>query len=336
MGQVMREQKGGMNQGGEHHGFIATAAEAGQRVDRVLAARLPALTRSRLKRLIEEGCLSADGAPLRAPSHKVKAGQKFAIVVPDAREPEPEGQAIALEVVYEDRDLIVINKAAGMVVHPAPGNPDRTLVNALIAHCGASLTGVGGVRRPGIVHRLDKDTSGLLVAAKSEAAHQGLVAQFAGREIERSYLCLVWGRPEPKASEITGNIGRDPRNRKKMAVLRRGGKAATTRYRVVKSYAGDAVSLVECRLLTGRTHQIRVHMNSRGHALLGDPLYGRRGSRRKSGRTAALPDAVAGFRRQALHAQSLGFRHPISGEKLRFTSELPTDMKNLTNTLETL
>ena len=322
--------------GGERHDFVAEAAEAGERLDRMLAARLPRLSRSRLKGLIEGGFLTSDGRGLTAPSTKVKAGQRFRLIVPAAEEPEPEGQALPLDVVYEDAHLIVIDKAAGMVVHPAPGNPDRTLVNALIAHCGASLTGVGGVRRPGIVHRLDKDTSGLMVAAKTETVHHGLVEQFAARTIERAYDALVWGRPQPAEGEISGNIGRSPRNRKKMAVLKRGGKPAVTRYKVLRSFAAGAVSQVECRLLTGRTHQIRVHMTAEGFPLLGDPLYGGRGRQRAARLPEPAASAVGGFARQALHAKLIGFHHPETGNWLSFNSALPPDMKDLTKTLELL
>ncbi len=313
--------------------FTAGPGDAGERLDRFLAARLPGLTRSRIKALIEQGCLETGGATIRQPSLRVKPGQTFAIMVPEARPVELVGQRIPLRVVHEDRDLIVIDKAAGLVVHPAPGNPDRTLVNALIAHCGDSLKGVGGVRRPGIVHRLDKDTSGLIVAAKTDAAHQGLVAQFAARSIERSYLALVWGRPRPEAGTITGDIGRSPRNRKKMAVVRRGGKPARTHYRTLRHLAGGRVSLVECRLETGRTHQIRVHLASQGHPLLGDPLYGR-GDAARLKALAAGHEAPPPLARQALHARSLGFRHPTSGKALNFESEIPSDMKDLLDYLE--
>ena len=314
--------------------FTAGPADAGERLDRFLAARLPGLTRSRIKALIEEGCLETGGATIRQPSLRVKPGQTFAIMVPEARPVELVGQRIPLRVVHEDRDLIVIDKAAGLVVHPAPGNPDRTLVNALIAHCGDSLKGVGGVRRPGIVHRLDKDPSGLIVAAKTDAAHQGLVAQFATRSIERSYLALVWGRTQPDAGTITGNIGRSPRNRKKMAVVRRGGKPATTHYRTLRRLARDRVSLIECRLETGRTHQIRVHLASQGHALLGDPLYGRGDKERLKALAAGAEVEPPPLTRQALHARSLGFQHPTSGETLRFESEIPKDISYLIDYLE--
>ncbi len=316
--------------------FTAGPGDAGERLDRFLAARLPGLTRSRIKALIEEGCLETGGATIRQPSLRVKPGQTFAIMVPEARPVELVGQRIPLRVVHEDRDLIVIDKAAGLVVHPAPGNPDRTLVNALIAHCGDSLKGVGGVRRPGIVHRLDKDTSGLIVAAKTDSAHQGLVAQFAARSIERSYLALVWGRPRPEAGTITGDIGRSPRNRKKMAVVRRGGKPATTHYQTLRHLAGGRVSLVECRLETGRTHQIRVHLASQGHPLVGDPLYGRGDKERLKALAAGAEAGPPPLPRQALHARSLGFRHPASGEQLKFESEIPSDMKDLLDYLETI
>ncbi len=322
--------------GAARHALVVEAAEAGERVDRLLAARLQGLTRSRLKRLIEEGRLTVDGAPVTEASTKARAGQALALEVPPPAAARPAAQAIALDVVYEDEHLIVVDKPAGLVVHPAPGNPDRTLVNALIAHCGESLRGIGGERRPGIVHRLDKDTSGLIVAAKTEAAHQGLVAQFAGREVERAYACLVWGVPEPRRGEIAGNIGRSPRNRKKMAVLRRGGKPAVTRYRVLRGYGAGTAAQLECRLLTGRTHQIRVHLSHVGHPLLGDPLYGRGGRGRLRPLPEALRAALQGLGRQALHARSLGFRHPATGDCINFDSDLPEDLVRLTSTLELL
>ncbi len=317
-----------------HH--QVTAAAAGERLDRLLAAALPELSRSRLKVLIEAGQVSSAGQAVLGPAQRVKAGQVFDVAVPPAAPAEPEAQAIPLEIFYEDDDLIVLNKPAGLVVHPAPGNPDRTLVNALIAHCGPSLQGIGGVRRPGIVHRLDKDTSGLMVAAKTDAAHQGLVAQFSARSIERCYLALVWGELVPRAGEISGNIGRSQRNRRKMAVLNRGGRPATTRYREIQRFAGGAVSLLECRLLTGRTHQIRVHLAHRGHALLGDPLYGRQSRHRLAALDAAAQDAVQALGRQALHAQTLGFQHPIGGNTLKFDAPLPSDLKDLISSLEGL
>ncbi len=322
--------------GGERHLVAADEKDAGERLDRLLSRALPALSRSRLKGLIEGGRVTCEGQPQTQPGQRVKAGRVFQVEVPAPAPARPAAQAIPLEVVYEDEALIVIAKPAGLVVHPAPGNPDRTLVNALIAHCGDSLTGVGGVRRPGIVHRLDKDTSGLMVAAKTEAAHAALVAQFAARSIERAYAALVWGLPSPAEGEIAGNIGRSPRNRKKMALLERGGRPAATRYRVRRALAGGRIALVECRLLTGRTHQIRVHMSARGHPVLGDPLYGRGAARRG----AALPEPARGLvralKRQALHAETLGFDHPTSGERMTFSLQLPDDLKTLLDCLEAL
>ncbi len=318
----------------ETHKIEIREAEAGGRVDRLLAARLPAISRSRLKRLIETGRLTAGGKTIEEPSYRVKPGESLVLAVPEAAPARPRAQAMALHILYEDKDLIVLDKPAGLVVHPAPGNPDRTLVNALLAHCGEQLTGIGGECRPGIVHRLDKDTSGLMVAAKTQSAHDGLVGQFAGREVERAYHAVVWGVPAPSSGEIAGNIGRSPRNRKKMAVLRRGGRPARTRYRVVRTLAGGRASLVECRLMSGRTHQIRVHLSAQGHPIMGDPLYGRAGA----DRVARLPDAARGaldsLGRQALHARILGFRHPVTAEALRFEGKIPPEIKRLIDSLE--
>lgn len=317
--------------------------DVGERVDRLIARRLPSLSRSRAKSLIEAGALTAGGATIDEPSTRVKAGQCYLLTIPEARPAEPEAQARPLEILHEDAALLVLDKPAGLVVHPAPGNPDRTLVNALLAHCGAEFAGIGGVRRPGIVHRLDKDTSGLMVVAKTEAAHRSLTVQFAERTIERRYRALVWGRLLPPAGEadgawgeISGNIGRSSRNRKKMAVVRNAGKPAVTRYRLERLFAGGAVSMVTCRLLTGRTHQIRVHLSGRGHPLIGDPLYGRS----RPAALASLPESVRGaieaFKRQALHAELLGFVHPDDGRRLLFESSVPKDMEHLIRSLESL
>ena len=311
----------------------AGAEDAGERLDRFLARRLSGLSRSRLKQLIETGRVSESGATLSDPSQKVKAGQVFRLELPPVAPATPLGQAMDLAIVYEDEDLIVIDKPAGMVVHPAPGNPDKTLVNALIAHCGGSLSGIGGERRPGIVHRLDKDTSGLLVAAKNDAAHQALAADFAARRIDRHYLAVVWGMPAPREGEIEGAIGRHPVDRKRMAVVSRGGRSALTRYRVVAAL-GLGASLVECRLATGRTHQIRVHLASIAHPLLGDPVYGKETAERRARLSPAGRAALAGFRRQALHAASLGFRHPRTGAWLAFESPMPPDLACLINALK--
>ena len=311
------------------------AAGEGERLDRALQLRLPELSRSRLKQLILSGQVSDDANVIRDPSRKVRNGQTFVVILPEPEAATPQAQAIPLDIRFEDAHLIVIDKPAGLVVHPAPGNPDGTLVNALIAHCGESLAGIGGERRPGIVHRLDKDTSGLIVAAKTELAHRALSADFAARRIARAYAAIVWGVPLPVEGEIAGNIGRSMTNRKKMAVVgATRGKPAVTRYKTERIF-GDVAALIECRLLTGRTHQIRVHLAERGHPLIGDPVYSGRHGRGVARRETAA-EAAAYFPRQALHARHLGFSHPASGEYLAFDSDLPDDMKSLLVTLERL
>lgn len=309
----------------------------GERIDRLIANTLPDRSRSFLKRLIEDGCLAVSGDSARTivePSYRVKPGERFLLQIPAAVEAEPAGEDIPLDVVFEDDDLIVIDKPAGLVAHPAPGNLTGTLVNALIAHCGDSLKGIGGVRRPGIVHRLDKDTSGLMVAAKTGPAHEGLTKQFSDHTIERAYAAFVWGMPNPSQGTIDGNIGRSPRNRKKMAVLPGGGKTARTNYRTETAYAAGAASLVECRLETGRTHQIRVHMAHLGNAVMGDPVYGGGATR---SRQALVGDTAMEFiralNRQALHARLLGFEHPLTGESHRFESPLPQKLAELAGIL---
>ncbi len=321
----------------------APDAAAGQRLDTVLAEAIEGMSRSRLKSLIVNGHLSQDGVALRQPSRKVAAGECFTLAVPDAAPAIPEGQDIPLEILYEDDDLIVIDKPAGLVVHPAPGNPDRTLVNALIGHCGPSLTGIGGVRRPGIVHRLDKDTSGVMVAAKTATAHASLSAQFAARSVDRAYCAIAFGAPKPASGDIETLIGRSPRNRKKMAVVTRNGKSALTHYRTERSLGpahAPLASLLTCKLSTGRTHQIRVHLAHIGHPLIGDPVYGRAPSRQRKRRRAAVsPEAravMATFPRQALHAFRLGLDHPTNGERLFFETLLPKDMITLIDNLESL
>jgi 23S rRNA pseudouridine1911/1915/1917 synthase len=313
--------------------------DAGIRLDRALQRHLPELSRSRLKQLILSGGVTGDGAVRRDPAQRVRAGQHFTLVVPDPVDPTPAAQSMPLAVRFEDPHLIVIDKPAGMVVHPAPGNPEGTLVNALLAHCGPSLAGIGGVRRPGIVHRLDKDTSGLLVAAKTDPVHRALSRDFAARRIERAYSAFVWGMPVPASGEIAGNIGRSPTNRKKMAVVAETrGKPAVTRYRVERRFGAEGVglaALIECRLLTGRTHQIRVHLAHNGHPLIGDPVYGGRTGRAAAQLGPAGAAAVA-FPRQALHARLLGFHHPATGEWLTFESPLPADMAELESNLELL
>ncbi len=311
----------------------AGESQAGLRLDKWLAEALPHLSRSRIKALIEDGRVSSDGQTMADPSAKVKPGQCFAVAIPPPEPATPEPQDIPLDIVYEDADLVVIEKPAGLVVHPAAGNPDNTLVNALLSHCTDSLSGIGGVSRPGIVHRLDKDTSGLLVVAKNDQAHQHLAKQFEDHSIDRAYHAVVWGVPQPRSGVIEGNIGRSPNDRKKMAVVNKGGKRALTRYRVLRTF-GDVASLVECRLETGRTHQIRVHMTSIGHPLVGDPVYGRPRSGRIKGVSAEAREALSEFPRQALHAVLLGFSHPRTGERLKFESDIPNDLGILLLNLE--
>jgi 23S rRNA pseudouridine1911/1915/1917 synthase len=304
------------------------AAAAGQRLDRVLSAALPDLSRSRLKALIADGRIAEGGRTIDDPSRRVKPGEVYAVAVPAPVAASPEPQAMALAIAYEDAEIVVIDKPAGLVVHPAAGNPDGTLVNALLAHCGAALSGIGGVARPGIVHRLDKDTSGLIVVAKTDRAHQGLTAQFAGHRLARTYRAVLRGVPRPARGTVDAPIGRSHRDRKKMAIVARG-KAAVTHYAVDRVLAGGAAALATCRLETGRTHQIRVHMAHLGHGVVGDPLYGR--APRGDGPAAR---AMRAFPRQALHAAGLAFDHPTTGEPLSFTACLPNDMKALIATLE--
>ncbi len=298
------------------------------RVDRFLAARIGTLSRSRVKAMIEAGLVACDGAALREPAAPVRPGAVYAVAVvpPVAARPAPE--AIALAILHEDDDLVVIDKPAGLVVHPAPGNETGTLVNALLAHCGESLTGIGGERRPGIVHRLDRDTSGVMVAAKNEWSLAALSALFAERRLERSYIALAWGLVEPRDGVWEGPIGRDPRERKRMAVVARGGKDAGTDYRCVDA-AGAALSLLRCRLRTGRTHQIRVHAAHAGHPLVGDPVYLRRVPAAAKGLAPVLRHALLDFPRQALHAATLGFTHPRTGAPLRFETPPPPDLTEL-------
>ena len=300
-------------------------AQHGLRLDKALAELLPELSRERLKSLIVEGQVTAQGRALN-PSMKVMAGQAFVITLPPPVEAEAVAQDIPLNIVHEDADLIVIDKPAGLVVHPAAGNLDGTLVNALLHHCRGQLSGIGGVARPGIVHRIDKDTSGLLVVAKSDKAHEGLAQQFKAHSIDRLYAAIVYGIPQPGAGTIDSWIGRSDSDRKKMAVHREGrGKHAITHYRVLDRLRGAA--LVECRLETGRTHQVRVHMAHLGHPLIGDPVYGRD----RKGFKSILE--TLGFKRQALHAKRLGFIHPVTGQNLSFDSALPIDMQELLSEL---
>lgn len=318
----------------------AGAEDEGERLDRFLANHVSGMSRSRLKDLIKAGHTTQDGRTIVEPNLRVKRGQTFEIEVPPAEPAIPEGEAIPLNVVYEDDQLIVIDKPAGLVVHPAAGNWRGTLVNALIAHCGESLSGIGGVKRPGIVHRIDKETSGLMVVAKTDAAHQALAKQFAdhGRNghLERRYEAIVWGVPFPPKGTIDAALARKPQNRQKMSVVTENGKAAVTHYKVIERYGpGEerVAARVNCQLETGRTHQIRVHMAHAGHPLIGDPVYGT-GYKSKA---QILPEKarriIEKLPRQALHASVLGFAHPVSGEILRFESELPKDLSRIVNCL---
>ncbi len=310
------------------HRITAATADAGRRVDRFLADRLDQFTRSRIKQLVEAGRASRDGSPVHEPAEPVRAGATYTLDIPAPRPALPQPQAIPLAILYEDSDLLVLDKQAGLVVHPAAGNEDGTLVNAILAHAGDTLPGIGGERRPGIVHRLDRDTSGVLVVAKTELALATLGAAFAARDIERAYLALAWGAPSPAAGSIEGAIGRDPRERKRMALVAAGGKPALTHYRVLDRH-GLALALVECRLATGRTHQIRVHLAARGHPLVGDPVYLRRIPAAARLLEADLRRHMLDFPRQALHAASLGFSHPRTGASLQFATPPPADMQVL-------
>ena len=310
------------------------ADEAGGRIDKVLSSLLPEMSRARVQALIAQGHVSRDDVPITEASGKALPGDyRLEIPPPEAAEPAPE--AIPLTVLYEDAWLIVVDKPAGMAVHPAPGSESGTLVNALLHHCGASLSGIGGVARPGIVHRIDKDTSGIVVAAKTDAAHQGLSALFAAHDIERVYVALTRGAPRGAKGSIEGAIGRSSADRKKMALVKSGGRHAITHYVVERVFGPAARPLaarVACTLETGRTHQIRVHLASQGAPCLGDPAYGSGPPAEKV--RAAM--AEAGLKRQALHAAVLGFRHPVTGETLRFESPLPPDMAKLQALLEAL
>lgn len=340
---------------------ISLSGQAG-RLDKVASALLPDVSRARLQKLISEGALTVNGKPVTDVAHKLRGAEIIALEIPESQDAKPRAQKIKLDIVYEDKDVLVINKPAGMVVHPAAGNLDGTLVNALLAHCGKSLSGIGGVKRPGIVHRLDKDTSGLMVIAKHDKAHQGLSDQFSGengKTLSRVYQAFIWGAPSTKRGTITGDIGRSEINRKKMTLVRHG-KHAITHFEVLETYApapdeagfGSVVrhkkstrkenkapfaALIKCELETGRTHQIRVHLAHIGNSILGDALYGNaKGSKQRGLSTLAKIyddekklSILSDFPRQALHAKALSFLHPITGKKMSFETELPDDMEEL-------
>lgn len=315
--------------------IVAISPEAaGARLDKTLAEHVEDLSRARIQALMAQGLISLRGAVLSDASAKALAGD-YQILIPPPAPADPQPEAIPLSILYEDADLIVVEKPPGMAVHPAPGNETGTLVNALLHHCGASLSGIGGVARPGIVHRLDKETSGVLVAAKSDAAHQGLSKLFATHDIDRVYVALVRGAPSPASGTIQSRLGRSTHDRKKIAVLKTGGREAITHYRTERTFGPEGkptAARISCQLETGRTHQIRVHMASKGTPCLGDPVYG-------SGPPAGpVREAVAqaGLKRQALHAAVLGFVHPVTGEHMRFESPLPADMAQLEANLSAL
>jgi 23S rRNA pseudouridine1911/1915/1917 synthase len=326
-------------------------AQAGLRLDRALAEAAAeaglALSRSRISQLIAGGAVIGPQGPATGASGKVREGETYRLVLPPVVAAEPRPEPIPLSIAYEDEHLVVVDKPAGMVVHPAPGAETGTLVNALLAHCGGQLTGIGGVQRPGIVHRIDKDTSGLLVVAKTEPAHAGLAAQFAAHTVERRYLALLWGAPDRGDPRLAGlpavsfeeggcvrvetGIARHRTDRKRMAV-NRAGRRAVTRFRVLERFGATSrpvASLVECRLETGRTHQIRVHASHIGHALIGDPVYGRSRPPPAGACPAELRAALLGFPRQALHAATLGFAHPVTGTYIDFSATMPRDMYHL-------
>ncbi|MFZ4806039.1 MAG: RluA family pseudouridine synthase [Hyphomicrobiaceae bacterium] len=326
------------------HRIVIGEAEAGQRLDRCLAAGIEGLSRVRIQDLIRQGCVSCGGRTLGEASGRVKLGAVIDVTVPAAEWAEPAAEEIRLTVVYEDEQLIVIDKPAGLVVHPAPGHATGTLVNALLAHCRDSLSGIGGVRRPGIVHRLDKDTSGLLVVAKTDRAHHGLALQFASHgadgRLERRYRAFAWGEFGRRTGTIDAALGRSPTNRVKVAVVR-DGRRAVTHWEVSARFGAEAaarspralISELQLALETGRTHQIRVHLAHSGHPIVGDPVYGtgfRASARQLGPRAQAL---LAGLNRQALHAAVLGFEHPVTGRPLRFESALPPDMQGFREAL---
>lgn len=339
-------------EGGPEQGEVRIAVApdgAGERVDAWLAKLWPDLSRSRVQGLIGAGKLSADGALITHAKDKPRAGATYALVLPPPEPAAPQPETLPLNIVFEDAHLVVVDKAAGMAMHPAPGSMRGTLVNALLAHCGDSLSGIGGVARPGIVHRIDKDTTGLVVVAKHDKAHQGLAKLFAKHDLDRVYYAVTRGAPKERAATIENRLVRSGEDRRKYVVARdpntEAGKIAITQYWTIESYGQQAgasagraaAALLECRLHTGRTHQIRAHLTHLGCPLVGDPLYGKQRAFKAEGPHAVeAAEAVAAFPRQALHAAVLGFVHPVTGEELRFTSELPADMQNLLGVLRQL
>ncbi|MCE3233263.1 MAG: rluD [Rickettsiaceae bacterium] len=318
------------------HNLLVSDKEQGIRLDKFIATRLPDISRTRIKTLIESNSVRLSGNNITDCSYRVKSGEEIEITIPQAAESDMRANdEIKLNIVYEDDEFLIIDKQAGLTVHPGAGNHDETMANALMAYCGDTLSGVGGVARPGIVHRLDKDTSGLILVAKTDRAHHSLSEQIAERTLTRMYLAVCWGVPKPHIGTIENYIGRNPKNRLKMMVTdNETGKVAITHYTVKKIYGGGVASLVECRLQTGRTHQIRVHMTELGHPLIGDPLYGKRNNTKMKLISEALRLFLKDFDRQALHSYLLGVEHPVTNDYIEMKSELPEDMKELVRLLE--
>lgn len=323
----------------KQHIFIVTIENIGLRLDKFLVAMLPRLSRARVQSLLGQGYVSRDGRAVTDAALKTKLNQQYQVIIPEVESSHILPQKMDIEVVFEDEHLLVINKPAGLTVHPAPGNRDNTLVNALLAHCGNSLSGIGGIARPGIVHRIDKYTSGLLVVAKHDAAHVHLSAQLASHTLGRTYNAIIWGVPRPINGTITGNIGRSPSNRQKMAVVKIGGKPAITHYTTLQTPNSKLTTLIECRLETGRTHQIRVHFQQIGNPLVGDPTYGQTTTSRLNQNiykhlSAETRAALLSFTRQALHARELRLIHPHTNKEMVFSCPLPEDMVKLLEVLK--
>ncbi|MEZ5691721.1 MAG: RluA family pseudouridine synthase [Rickettsiales bacterium] len=319
------------------HNFTVSESESGIRLDKFLNYHLPDMSRTRIQALISGGYVSCEGKTIESPAVKTKINDEYHIVIPKAEPSRIEPQKMNLDIVYEDPHLLVVNKPAGLTVHPAPGNRENTLVNALLAHCGDSLSGIGGVARPGIVHRIDKDTSGLLIVAKDDITHNHLSAQLANRTLGRTYNAIVWDTLNPKYGTIETNIGRSRMNRQKMAVLKTSGKPAITNYKTIENFG--IASLIECRLESGRTHQIRVHLTHIGNPLIGDPVYGQTTKSRLNKKIyRSLPEntiaALQNFTRQALHATELHFIHPKTNKEMSFSCPLPNDMVELLDALK--
>ena len=304
----------------------------GQRIDKFLTVCFPDVSRSQVQKLIALGNVVCDDITIGDNAYKIKEGESFVLTLPEAVDAEPKPQDIPIDILYQDEDIVVVNKKAGMVVHPAPGAPDNTLVNALLFHC-RDLSGIGGVKRPGIVHRIDKETSGVLVVAKNDSAHKCLCEQFAEHSIERTYYAFSFGVPNKIEGTIEGNIGRSPYDRKKMAILKTGGKTAITHYKVVKNF-NNLASMIKCNLETGRTHQIRVHLASIGNNLIGDKVYVKAKKLTAKNIDENIRNAINNFPRQALHAQTLGFVHPRTGKKVFFEAKMPDDLINLKEILD--